>query len=347
MKAAYKWHRRVGWLLAPFLALSACSGMVLLWSQPLPAAPNSPAELQAWLPALDAGLSELHRRHPAAEADVVDLPRGPDDLIRVHLRSPRPEETGWVAIDPNKQAVPQLQPDSRDVRALILGLHEHLLLDGAGPWLLRAVALAALVLLGMGLRVWWRVRRLPARSSWRLWHRRVGPVALLPVGMMLTTGFLLRTPELPRAVLAGAPGPAVAAAVSLAVPVAGIQAPASAGQVLAAAAAALPEARPTRLYAARDGVLRVRLRVDEWNPFGLNYVYVGASDARVLRVVRTHEQPLAVRYLNVVYPLHAAWLPGHAGPVVSTVMRGLWTLFALSMIVMTISGAAQALRRNP
>lgn len=347
MKLAYAWHRRLGWLLAPFVAFSACSGMALLWLQPLSAPPNNPAEVQAWLPALDIGLNELRRLHPAAEIGIVDLPRGPDDMIRAHLHFPVTAEAASVEIDPRTHAVLALQPENRDARAFILRLHEHLLLDSLGPWLLRIVALATLVLLGMGLRVWWRVKRLPARTPWRRWHRRIGPLAMLPVGMMLMTGFLLRTPELPRAVLAGAPDRGAEADVSAATLAASAQPPASAGQLLAAAAAALPEARPVRLYAARDGVVRVRLRFDEWNPFGLNYVYVRVSDASVLRVVRASEQPASVRYLNVVYPLHAAWLPGQAGSAVSLLMRVVWTVFALSLLGLAISGAVQALRRGP
>jgi uncharacterized iron-regulated membrane protein len=346
MKFAYAWHRRLGWLLAPFIVLVACSGMALLWLQPLPAIANNPAEVQSWMPALEPGLSELRRRHPTADIDVLDLPRGPGDLIRVHVRFAQTAETGRVEIEPKTQTVLSLQPDNRDPRAFILSLHKHLLLDDVGPWLLRAVALIALVLLGMGLRVWWRVRRLQARSPWRRWHRRIGPWALLPIGMMLLTGFLLRTPELPRALLASAPDWAGAAAVTTAAMAAGVRAPASASQILAAAMSAVPEARPMRLYAAKDGVVRVRMRVDEWNPYGLNYVFVRTADASVLRVVRASEQPPSVRYLNVVFPLHAAWLPGHAGPAVSVAMRALWTLFALSLIALVISGATQALRRR-
>lgn len=319
-------------MLAPLLAFSALSGAVLLWTQPPPAAAHGPADVATWAAALDPGLAELQRRHPGAEADIVDLPRTAGEPIRVHLRAAAP---GWTAIDPATGRVLPLQPDARDARGWVLRLHKQLGVEGAGPWVLRVAALGGLVLLVLGVRIWWRVRRLAPRSGLRRWHRAIGPLALLPLGVMLATGFVLVTPELPQAVLPSA-GPGVPVATAGGPPL-------PPGQLLQAAAAALPQARPIRLYAARDGVVRVRLRVDEWNPYGLHHVYVNAADGRVLRVVLARDQPASLRYLDVVYPLHAAWLPGAAGSGLTAAMRLLWTVFALSLVALAATGAAQRL----
>ena len=113
------------------------------------------------------------------------------------------------------------------------------------------------------------------------------------------------------------------------------------GQALTAAATALPQSRPIRIYPARDGVVRVRMRGDEWHPLGLDNVYVSTAGSTVQRIVRSTEQPLSVRYLNVVYPLHTAWLPGSPGVAAALVARGLWTLLALSLAALALSGAVQ------
>ena len=340
MKFAYQWHRRLGWVLAPLLAVTALSGAGLLWLQPLPTAQASPPAVQAWSQALDLGLADLARRHPTAQVDFVNLPREPDAPFRVHLLASPAGESGWADIDALRGTVGSLQPDSGHAKTLLLALHERFLLDGVGPWMLRVAALFALVLLAMGLRIWWRVRQLPARSPWRRWHRRIGPVVVLPLAMMLATGFVLRWPELARATLSAFSVEA-AAAPKLDAPAASAPQAPTLGQVLTAASAALPQAHPTRIYAAREGVLRVRLRGDEWHPIGLNYVYLSAADASVLRVVRSSDQPLTVRYLGIVYPLHAGWLPGSPGIAAALAARGLWTLFALSLAALAISGAVQ------
>lgn len=345
MKFSYQWHRYLGWMLAPLLSVSALTGVTLLWLQPLPSPQASPPTVQEWGKALDRGMVELASRYQTAKADLVDLPRGPDAPIRVHLRMAQPSESGWAEIDATRGTAGELQADSRDWKTQLFELHEHLMLGEVGPWVLRASALLALVSITMGLRVWWRVRRLPARSSWQQWHRWIGPVAILPLAMMLTTGFVLRSPELASGALSAFSGGG-----SVVLPPAGQAASAgqrsTLGQALVAASVALPQARPIRIYAARGGVLRVRLRVNEWNPFGFHSVYLREADASVLRIVRASEQPLTVRYLNVVYPLHTGWLPGNQGIAAAVMARGLWTLFALSLAALSLSGAVQRFRKK-
>ena len=328
----------MGWVLAPLLAVTALSGTMLLWLQPLPMAQASAPPVQAWGQALDQGLAGLARSHPAAQVDFVNLPREPGAPLRVHLLASPHGEGGWVDIDAQHGTAGALQPDSGHTKTLLIALHARFLLDDAGPWVLRAVALFAFILIGMGLRIWWRVRQLPARTPWRRWHRRIGPVIVLPLAMMLATGFVLRSPELAVATLANFSREAVAAP-KLDAPAANDAA--ALGRVLTAAAAALPHAHPTRIYAAQGGVLRVRLRSDEWHPIGLNYVYLSAADASVLRIERASDQPLTVRYLGIVYPLHAGWLPGSPGIAAGLAARGLWTLLALSLVALAVSGAVQ------
>ncbi|NPC57687.1 PepSY-associated TM helix domain-containing protein [Caenimonas soli] len=343
MKLAYQWHGRFGWVLAPLLAIQALGGAVLLWLQPLPAPQESPPAVQAWAQAVDQGVAELARRYPTAKIEYVNLPHKADAPVSVRLLASGSNESGWADIDAVRGTAGALQPDSSQVRTFLYGLHERLLLADAGPWVLRAMALAALVLVAMGLLAWWRVRHLPPRTPWRRVHRLVGPVVVLPVAMMLVTGFVLRSPDWARAVLSAGPGQA-AAAPGAAAPAASGPQTATLGQALAAAATALPEARPIRIYPPRNGEVRVRMRGDEWHPIGLSNVFVSATDASVRRIVRATEQPLSVRYLNVVYPLHLGWLPGSPGVAAALLVRGLWTLIALALAGLALTGAVQRFR---
>lgn len=341
MKFSYRWHRRLGWFIAPILALSALSGALLLWLQPLPTPAGSLPPPAQWAQALDLGVATLAREHVAGtRVDLVDLPRQAGHPIRVHLAG-----TGlWAEIDARSGAVLAAVGHGGKWRALLLDLHEHLLLADIGNWVLRAVALAALALIVMGLRIWWRVRKLAAPSPWRRWHRRVGSFAVLPLALLLISGFVLRSPELARSTLsalAGAPASPPRTAEPLP------DAPrATLGQALRAATAALPGAQPMRLYADVSGVVRVRLRSDEWHPNGLNYVYLRADNASLLRTTTWRELPLAARYPNVIYPLHIGWLPGSSSAPAAVAMRVLWTSFALSLAWLALSGALQRWRSN-
>ena len=94
-------------------------------------------------------------------------------------------------------------------------------------------------------------------------------------------------------------------------------------------------------------MVRVRLRGDEWNPYGMHNVTVRAANAEVLRIVRPQDMPLQTLVLNVVYPLHAGWLPGRAGTAAGIALRVVWTGVALALAWMALSGAWSRLRGQP
>jgi len=229
-----------------------------------------------------------------------------------------------------------------------------MLLDDVGPWVMRAMAIVALVLVAMGLRVWLRVRTLPPRNTWRQVHRWLGPVFVLPLVMMLFTGFMLRSPDWARSMFALWPAAAAAsppaAAASHATPAATPPAPApqvaTLGQALITATKALPQSQPIRIYPANNGVASVRMRGEEWHTLGLDRVFVNvtAPDAPVKRIVRASEQPMTVRYLNVIYPLHLGWLPGTPSVAAALAIRVVWTLLALALAGLAVSGAVQRFR---
>lgn len=350
MKFSYKWHRRLGLILAPLLAIQALGGAALLWMQPLPAQQESPPAVQAWATAVDKGLAELAHQYPTAKIEYVNLPPDAQAPVSVRLLASSSNESGWVDIDVAHGTAGALQPDSSKARTLLYGLHERLLLADVGPWVLRALALGALVLVAMGLRAWWRVHRLPPGTPWRRLHRLIGPVAILPVAMILVTGFVLRSPDWTRAALSAWPSQAATApsatpAASTVAPAASGQPAATLGQALAAASTALPQVRPVRIYPPSKGQVRVRMRGDEWHPIGLNNVFVSTADASVLRIVRAAEQPLTVRYLNVVYPLHIGVLPSSLGLAGALLARLLWTLLALAIAGLALTGMMQRFQR--
>ena len=83
------------------------------------------------------------------------------------------------------------------------------------------------------------------------------------------------------------------------------------------------------------------MRGDEWHPLGLNSVFVSTADGSVLRIVRADEQPWSIRYLNIIYPLHLGVLPGSPGLASALFMRMLWTLIALALAGLAMTGMVQ------
>lgn len=344
MKFSYDWHRRLGLYLAPLLAIQALCGAVLLWMQPLPKLQQDQPAVQALASAVDQGVAALARQYPDAKIEYVNLPVDAQAPVSVRLLASSSNANGWADIDVAHGMIGALQPDSSQTRTLLYGLHDHLLLTDAGPWVLRAIAVISLVLVIMGLRAWLRLRRLPPGTPWRRVHRWIGPVAALPVIIMLVTGFVLRSPEWTRSVLSIWQSPA-AAAPKVASTVTGSQT-VTMGQALAAASAALPEARPLRVYPPRNGEVRVRMRGEEWHPLGLNNVFVSTADTSAVRIVRAEQQPLTVRYLNIVYSLHLGAVPISLGWVGALAARVLWTLLALALAGLALTGVMQRVQRN-
>jgi hypothetical protein len=162
---------------------------------------------------------------------------------------------------------------------------------------------------------------------------------------MLFTGFVLRSPEWAGSALSIWPS-AKAASPAAAAPTAPATQVATLGQALISAQSALPQSRPIRIYPANKGLLKVRMRGEEWHPLGLDFVFVNVAkaDAPVQRIVRANEQPMTLRYLNVIYPLHLGWLPGTPSVTAALAVRVLWTLIALALAGLAITGAVQRFR---
>lgn len=337
MRTFFTLHRWFGWVLGPFLVVSAVTGLTLLWLQPLPVAnqvARAPAQLAR---AIDRGLSDLARDHQALTLSYIDLPRAGEPIrIRLVPRQSAGEEF-WAELDPATGQVVGVLADGSNAHAWLFNLHHQWLLGDAGSWPVGAVGLLAIVSLLIALRLWLRVRKLRAPTPWRHWHRRVGIVMYAPLLVTLATGFVLSWPEAVRPTLALMAGESRFKAPVANAPKVPAQA-LSPGQALEVGAAQLPGAVPTRLYAAKAGSYRLRLRADEWHPNGLNSVYLSAHGGAVLRIVHWRELPLSTRYANVVYPLHIGWLPGSPTTSAAVALRLVLSASAVALVWLVLSG---------
>jgi uncharacterized iron-regulated membrane protein len=344
MRTFYTLHRWLGWILAPLLALSACSGLLLVWLQPVPNVDQRPPSAAQIAHAIDRGLFDLTKEHGDLKLSYADLPRG-GESIRVRLVSSHPnEQGGWANLDPETGELESLQVDADNLHSWTYNLHHQLLIGEIGSWPIGAAGLLGIVSILIALRMWLRVRNLRAPTVQRRWHRNVGIVMMVPLLSTLATGLFLSWPELIRRPIAAFPGqsrfvpPTAAPSVTSKLAI-------SPGKALEIGASQLPTALPTRLYAAKAGVYRLRLRTDEWHPNGLNSVYVDAQ-SNVLRVVLWRELPLSASYTNLVYPLHIGWLPMSSNMPTTIVLRVVWTLIAAALIWMVVSGIRWPKRRR-
>lgn len=335
MKSMLRFHRWVGRGLAVLLLLAALTGAGMQWLQPLPAAASAQAPLPALevqAGALDQGLATLRATRPDLQWRLVQLGQ-PTLQVELDDAQGKRWRARLAAADGRLLAL-----DAEDVLPgpWLERLHLWQWLGPAGAWLTGLAASLALVSLAVGLRLWWRLRRTRAPQARRRWHRRLGIVMVLPLALQFGTAAALSWPAAVRALIVGLGGqPAAAPPVA---PPPSTLPQVSAGQALLKGAAALPEARPQRLYRQAPGLLRLRLRGEEWHPYGLSQVYVAEQGGAVLAVRDARQLPLAERYTNVIFSLHAGAVPPWGGLATALLMRLAWTALALALAAQVLTG---------
>lgn len=342
MKSMLRFHRWVGRALAAVLLVAALTGAGMQWLQPLPdsaATAAPPTEVQAQ--ALDRGLAAMHASRPDLQWRLVQL--GQPEL---HVELDDALGGRWqAALATPDGRVLTLQREDALLGPWLVKLHTWNWLGTVGAWLTGLAALLALASVSVGLRLWWRLRRTRAPQARRHWHRRIGIVAVLPLAVLFSTAAMLSWPGAVRAgilALGGEAGPPAPAA-----PVRADLAPVSPGEALLSAANALSEAKPLRLYRHAPGLLRLRLRSDEWHPYGLSQVFVAERGGAVLAVRDARQLPLVERYVNVIFSLHSGASPAWGGPALAVLMRLAWTLLALTLSAMLLTGLPWPKRTRP
>lgn len=333
MKSMLRFHRWVGRGLAGLLLVAAVTGAGMQWLQPLPesAAAAAPSiEVQAR--ALDRGLATLQATQPGLRWQLVQLGR-PE--LQVELDDAQGGRWRAELATPDGRLL-ALQREEALLGPWLLRLHTWDWLGPAGSWLTGLAALLALGSVAVGLRLWWRLRRTRAPQLRRRWHRRLGIVVVLPLALLFGTAAMLSLPGAVRMVIVALGGQAASRP-----PVAAARAdlpPVSAGQALLSAAAVLPEARPQRLYRQAPGLLRLRLRGEEWHPYGLSQIYVAEQGGAILAVRDARQLPLVERYVNVIFSLHSGAVPPGGGLVLAVLMRLAWTALAVVLAAQVLTG---------
>ncbi|MYM61844.1 PepSY domain-containing protein [Pseudomaricurvus sp. HS19] len=330
------WHRWLGVLTLVMLLVTAVSGALLVYKQPLLRLLVAEG---ATLPAgfdRQALLQELDRLAETLPADEPVLIKAPSD-----------EEPYWTlrysGVTPELYAIGSLQryeanPWLGDLMAWLFRLHTELLLGEPGEWLLLIAAFGGVVLAVTGVVLWWPARRgfrwrmalpWPIRRPLMLhYHRHAGVVAALPLLLVLLTAAVMMwqimiKPLLPPLAETTQPMPR-----SL------LASESSAGHGISASAAmmaawsVMADGWPSyiRLPQGDNNQYRIRFRLPgEWHPNGRTSVTLDV-DGETLRVTqRADEVSSPRRLLNAVYPLHS----GHGMNSVYALLVFLAGLFLL------------------
>ncbi len=308
-------HRWVAMMFAPFLALQAITGGLLLFHEPLahllhPAATlRSPTGVAAPVSQL---VTSAERRFPNYALTRIFLPAASDSTAFAWLES-RAGDTKYAALDPGTGKVLAAGGLWRFPMEAVLQLHFQLMAPAFGMWVIAANGIALLVLGSTGVLNWWpgqkrlagslKIRKgLPSHLMLRQYHRTLGAIGSLVLLFSAITGLTIAIANLP-----GGVGPVYDAPVSNRLKSSAIDG------AVALAQAQFPGAVLRDIRFRPDGRMDVNLFAPERNSRAVHVASVSATEQRVLRSVPAADNDAI--WIPLL-PLHAGDSFGLAGRLV-------------------------------
>ena len=306
-------HRWLGLALAPFLAIQALTGTLLVLHElSLPDAPLLVAPPSALIAAAE-------RAGPGFHVKRLFLPGSTGSTVFAEMTGPA-GATRYAELAPGDGAVIAQGPLWRFPYRAAVQVHYRLAAGAPGMVLVTALGLGLATLALAGLAVWWpglgRIgpalkgrRGLPARLRLRQWHRTSGALVAGLALFSAATGVLLLAPDLPGALAPAAPATPPVARLT----------PQALDRAVAAAQAQFPNARLRDIRLPPADRIDVNLDAPERHPRAVHAVAIRPSDGRVLKAVPALDNP--VLWMKVL-PLHTGEAMPLIGPALLLIEAG-------------------------
>lgn len=336
-------HLWVGMVAAPFLLVLGVTGAAMVFENEIDGALNakvtrvSPGGPALSLAALQAKIDGTYPGYRIVFAAFPD-----DDRHAYQISAVAPQGSGEadLFVDPHTGRIVGTDADVRPLMQTVHGLHTHLLAGRTGSAVVGwgAVVLALLAL--SGLVLWWPAKVVglgPAKTAKRLvfdLHNTVGSISFVFLLAFAVTGAVIHWDGPSAALLqrlTRAPSPP---AFPRDVPECQGREALPPDALLAAAAAAVPGARPTFIQVP-PGARPVRVNFkypEDHTPAGRTIVFLAGCTGRAVAVRDARRFAPAVRYSTM-------WNREiHTGDLFGWPTRILMCLFSLSLPVMALTG---------
>lgn len=156
-RGIWRWHFHAGLLCIPFVIVLAITGSIYLFKPQIDGfadravdsltvtGPRAPGERH-----VEAALASI----PGSKLFVYEVPREPDDAVRVHLYAP--DGTGRIVyVHPQTLEILKTVAHTSRFTEIVRMLHGELLAGRTGSLFVELAASWAIVMLGTGLFLWW------------------------------------------------------------------------------------------------------------------------------------------------------------------------------------------------
>lgn len=344
MRRFISWlHRYVGLAAVVVLVMSGITGALITFDTEIDRLTHPELRRAEPRPGSASADTLAASAHLALSRDPVRMlvfPELPGDAVEVWYRG----SSMRAYLDPYDGHVLGLRDTHDSLMGILVDLHTNLLSGETGRAVLGGFGLAAVLLVVLGVWLWW-----PRRGRWRqaltvkweagaarVWldvHKVAGGVTAVFLLVIAATGVALALPGVvTEPLLVALTGAGAKQAAPASSSRAGRRA--SLDAMVRRAEATFPEGRVMRLMlpATPDGAVTVRMRLPgEIHQLGRTFVHFDQYDGRLLRADNALESNLATRINAWFYPLHTGFYGG-----VGT--RMLNVLSGLSLALISLSG---------
>ena len=364
-RALWRWHFHAGMFCIPFVLVLALSGAVYLFKPQLDALADRDVDsltITGRRASGEAQIAAALASLPGSRLFVYEIPREPDDAVRVHLYAP--DGTGRIVyVHPETLAILKTVPHTARLTELARMLHAELFAGKTGAILVELAASWAIVMIATGLYLWWPrdhrgvagvlYPRLTAgrRVFWRDLHSVTGiwisalALFLLITALPWTTVWgaafkELRTLAVPAVTQdwhAGHTGgqPVTPGAVAEIAPL--VRLPLDA---IVARVAELHLDPPVRVYLPTELQPYWRVRSETQNRPRVHEVHLDAASGALIADEGFAQKPLVDRIVGVGIAAHEGQLFGAAN-------QALGLVTALGLVVICLSALVMWWRRRP
>ena len=363
-RALWRWHFHAGMFCIPFVLVLALTGSIYLFKPQIDALADrnvDALQITGKRATADAQIAAALASVPGSKLFVYEIPREPDDAVRVHLYSP--DDTGLIVyVHPGTLAILKSVPHTHRLTEIVRMIHAELMAGRTGAILIELAASWAIIMLGTGLFLWWprdtrgiagvlypRVRA-GRRVFWRDLHAVTGiwvsafAIFLLITALPWTTVWgaglkqtrALMTPDKQEWALSPADEHAEHRREASA---ASITSPVTLDDIVARVAP-LGLDPPVRVYLPNENAPFWRVRAETQNRPRVRELELDARSGELLRDKGFGEKAAIDRVIGVGIAAHEGQLFGLANQLL-----GLFT--ALSLITVCISAVVMWWRRRP
>jgi len=156
-RALWRWHFHAGLFCIPFVLILALTGSIYLFKPQLDAFADRAVDSLQVSGARATGEAQIAAAIaslPGSKLFVYEIPREPDDAVRVHLYSP--DGAGRIVyVHPETLAILKTVPHTARLTEIVKTIHGELLAGRTGSILVELAASWAIIMLVTGLYLWW------------------------------------------------------------------------------------------------------------------------------------------------------------------------------------------------